>query len=93
LIRSLTYHLQRPEYIQDLHPFGLIPALEDDGVRLFESRAICKYLLAKYGKCHELNDSQGSAAEIGAYEQALSIEYSYFQPTIFGLAYEFIFKR
>ncbi|PKS05505.1 hypothetical protein jhhlp_008883 [Lomentospora prolificans] len=39
-----------PEYIQDSHLFGLIPALEDDRVRLFESRAICKYLLANYGK-------------------------------------------
>ena len=50
--------------------------------------------LAIFGKGHELhNDAQGSPAEIGAYEQALSIEYSYFQPTILGLAYEIMFKK
>ena len=86
--------LMNTEYIEDQHPFRLIPALEDDGFKIFEFRAICKYLLAKYGKGHELhNDAQGSAAEIGAYEQALSIEYSYFQPTILGLAYEIMFKK
>ena len=26
------------------HPFGKVPAFESDGVRLFESRAICRYI-------------------------------------------------
>jgi glutathione S-transferase len=31
-----------------LQPFGKIPALEDDGFVVFESRAICRYIAAKY---------------------------------------------
>jgi len=32
----------------DKQPFGQIPILEDGDLRLFESRAICRYLAAKY---------------------------------------------
>ena len=32
-----------------IHPAGRVPALEDDGVTLFESGAIIQYLLARYG--------------------------------------------
>jgi glutathione S-transferase len=40
--------LQTPEYLQK-HPLGLVPVIEDDSVRMFESGAILEYLLERYG--------------------------------------------
>src|SRR3970040_1761800 len=37
-----------PEY-RKLNPNGLVPTIEDDGVVLWESHAIVRYLAAKYG--------------------------------------------
>lgn len=39
--------LDRPDYLIK-NPNGLIPALEDDGVVVWESHAIVRYLVAKY---------------------------------------------
>ena len=35
---------QKTEDYKKLQPFGKVPALDDDGFVMFESRAICKYL-------------------------------------------------
>lgn len=32
-----------------LNPFGLIPAIEDDGLAVWESHTICRYLAERYG--------------------------------------------
>lgn len=34
----------KSEDFKQKQPFGKVPALEDDGFWIFESRAICKYL-------------------------------------------------
>ncbi len=39
---------QQPEYLA-LHPAGKVPAMDDDGFRLFESGAIQRYLARKAG--------------------------------------------
>jgi glutathione S-transferase len=40
---------RKPEYQTAVHPHGFVPALEDDGVVLIESSAICMYLADRYG--------------------------------------------
>ena len=40
--------LQSPDYLR-VHPLGLIPAIEDGEVRMFESGAILEYVLERYG--------------------------------------------
>lgn len=79
--------------MSQLHPFGRIPAIEDDGFKVFESKAICRYLVAKNGKgSSELLPSQDAKA-LAVFEQAASVEASYFDPAITQLAYEKMFKR
>lgn len=38
---------EKPEY-RKVHPLGLLPALEDDGLTLFESAAICLHLADRH---------------------------------------------
>ena len=40
--------MRSPDYLQ-VHPMGRVPALEDDGVMVFESGAIVEYVLARHG--------------------------------------------
>jgi glutathione S-transferase len=70
-------------------PFGRIPALEDDGFEMFESRAMCRYINRKVG---------GSLvpADLKAYarmEQWISIETSEFSAHAMKFIYNDIFKR
>jgi len=39
---------QRSDTYKRIHPFGKIPAMEDDGLTLFESGAILEYIANKY---------------------------------------------
>ena len=41
--------MREPGYL-GVHPMGRVPALEDDGTRIFESGAIVQYILARYGE-------------------------------------------
>ncbi|KAF8698257.1 glutathione, partial [Rhizoctonia solani] len=70
-----------PEFIHKRNPFGAIPVVVDnDGTRLFESRAISRYLVAKYAKGSELLPDPKDEHAYGRFEQAASIEYSSFDP-------------
>ncbi|MDV7341407.1 glutathione S-transferase [Terasakiella sp. A23] len=37
-----------PDYLNKLHPFGLVPVIDDNGVIIWESNAILTYLATKY---------------------------------------------
>ncbi|CAE6460961.1 unnamed protein product, partial [Rhizoctonia solani] len=93
-IDFLAKEHKSPEYIATKQPFGAIPVLVDeDGTQLFESRAICRYLVAKYGKDSGLVPSQSDLKAYGLFEQAASIEYSSFDPYAAPLTSERIFAK
>ncbi|KAI1245126.1 hypothetical protein MGN70_012015 [Eutypa lata] len=81
---------QSPLFIAEKHPFGKIPVLEEDGIKLIESRAICRYLVVKYGSPLTIPTNP---EDLGRFEEADSIGASYFEPVVSGLGYEKIFKK
>lgn len=65
---------------------------DDDGFLLFESRAICRYIEAKYSKQGTSlipTDPKANAK----FEQAASIECFNFDPSASAIVYEAIFKK
>ncbi|KAB8221480.1 glutathione S-transferase [Aspergillus novoparasiticus] len=82
-------------YLNDLHPFGKVPVLQDTetGVQIFESRAINQYLSSKYaGQGTTLSPPESDLKAWALYQQALSIEQSYFDPLVSQIAFEKVFK-
>jgi len=80
-------HKQEPHLSRQ--PFGQIPAINDDGFELFESRAICRYISAKSGD--KLVPS--SIKERALMDQWSSVEQSNFSAPAMKFVYHFIFKR
>ncbi|CAF0760120.1 unnamed protein product [Adineta ricciae] len=83
-----------PKYLEEKQPFGVIPVLiDEDGFKIYESRAICRYLEIKYkGKGTQLIPSKDAAAQ-GLFEQAVSMEISYFDPYASPIVYERVTKK
>ena len=69
--------------------FGQVPAINDDGFALYESRAIARYLNEKAKGALVPADAQGRAVM----EQWISIEMSNFTAHAMKFVYEHIFKR
>ncbi|PBP18905.1 hypothetical protein BUE80_DR010378 [Diplocarpon rosae] len=79
-----------PEYLK-LQPFGKVPVLEDDGYFVYESRAIARYIAKKYaGQGTPLIPEDLKA--YGLFEQAASVEQSYFNGPASRVAFEKVFK-
>lgn len=70
-------------------PFGRIPAIDDDGFQLFESRAIIRYVNEKAKGALVPADAQARARV----EQWISVETSEFSPHAMKFIYEHVFKR
>lgn len=91
-INFATGEHKSENYTTTKQPFGQVPVLvEEDGFQLFESRAIARYVIAKFGPDSGLIP-KGDLKALGKFEQAESIEYSNFYPFASGLAAEKIFK-
>ncbi|KAF8896017.1 glutathione S-transferase [Infundibulicybe gibba] len=85
-----TKQQKTPEYMK-FHPFGLVPYIDDGGFILYESRAICRYIAAKYpnqGTPLIPTDPKANAL----FEQAASIEHSNFNPGAYGAFFEKVIK-
>ncbi|MCJ1455425.1 Glutathione S-transferase hmp2 [Mycoblastus sanguinarius] len=79
---------QKSEAYKKLQPFGKVPALEDDGFLIFESRAICK----KYTSGTRLM-AEGDDKAYGLFEQACSVEQSYFAAASETIGTELVIKK
>ena len=86
--------LMKGEHKQDAHlgrqPFGRVPALDDDGFWLYESRAMIRYLDEKLaGTRLQPMDLR----ERAMMEQWISVEYSYFSPAAMKIVFELVFHK
>jgi len=70
-------------------PFGQVPAIDDDGFALYESRAIVRYINEKAGGALVPEDPKARARM----EQWISIESANFTPHAMKFIYEHVFKR
>jgi len=66
---------------------------DDDGFILYESRAICRYLVKKYKGQGTPGLVPNDPKSEALFEQAASIEFSNFYPFALGLATEKIIKK
>jgi glutathione S-transferase len=80
-------HKQPPHMARQ--PFGQVPAIDDDGFALYESRAIARYLDGKAGGKLTPTDAKQRARM----EQWISVETENFTPHAMKFIYEHIFKR
>ena len=81
LVDIMKGEQKNPEFLAR-QPFGQVPALEDDGFSLYESRAIIRYLDGKLpGQSLTPTDLQSRARM----EQWIHIEQSYFSPAAMKL--------
>lgn len=70
-------------------PFGRMPAIEDDGFELFESRAIARYINEKAGGRLAPTTLQDKARM----EQWISVETSEYNGNAMKFIYQYIFQR
>ena len=73
------------------NPFGQIPAFEDGDVKLFESRAISKYVLRKYKGSGPDLLHEGNLKEAAAVDLGLEIESHHYNPAISAIVGQLIF--
>lgn len=80
-------HKQQPHLSRQ--PFGQVPAIDDDGFAIYESRAICRYINEKAKGNLAPADIQGRARM----EQWISIETSNFTPHAMKFIFHTVFQR
>ncbi|KAL1918673.1 uncharacterized protein VTP21DRAFT_2695 [Calcarisporiella thermophila] len=81
-----------PEFLK-IQPFGKIPVVQDGDFYIYESRAICRYLIAKYQTDTSAQLIPKDPQAAGLVEQYISVETSYFDPGVSGFVWEALFKN
>ncbi|KAF7312929.1 Glutathione S-transferase [Mycena kentingensis (nom. inval.)] len=91
---SLRDMEHKSEAFLEIQPFGQVPYIDDDGFILYESVAICRYLLEKYPE----KGVQGllpAAEDIKAkaiFEQAASVQINHFHTHAYMINLEAVYK-
>lgn len=80
-----------PQYLSH-RPFGQLPYIEDDGIEVYESRAICRFIALKYGGLGTLIPEQGDLEKTAKFEQAASVELNNFEVPMYLLLQEVKYK-
>ncbi len=80
-------HKQAPHLARQ--PFGQVPALDDDGFQMYESRAMARYIDSKSGGALTPKE----AHERAEMEQWISVETSNFSPHAMKFIYQHVFHR
>ena len=89
---GFTGDTKTPEWLA-VQPFGQMPYIDDDGFKLFESRAICRYIALKYGGVEAgIIPSPADVEKTALFDQAASIEVCNFDPSASGLGHELVLK-
>jgi glutathione S-transferase len=84
---SKREHKQEPHLSRQ--PFGQIPTIDDEGFKLFESRAILRYLSAMNGDML----TPSTVKERALMDQWASVEQSNFSPNAMKFVYHYTFNR
>ncbi|KAJ7056041.1 glutathione S-transferase [Mycena amicta] len=73
---------QKSARFVEMHPFGQVPIIDDDGFILHEFRAICRYIIQKYAHqgTQGLMPPPGDLQASAIFEQAVSVESANFHP-------------
>jgi glutathione S-transferase len=82
-----------PEYLKNYQPFGRIPVLIDGDFKLFESRAICRYLVHKYQTKDTIQLIPEDIQQAALVEQYISVEMSEYGSCVDKYVYEAVFKK
>ncbi|KAF4996342.1 hypothetical protein FDECE_12486 [Fusarium decemcellulare] len=78
-----------PNFRMKYNPFGKVPVFEDGDTKLFESRAICRYIATKY----KSSLMPVNIETLGFFEQIDSVGYGFLDTAIDYVADEMIFRR
>jgi len=89
IVSLMGLQQKSPKYIAK-HPFGLVPYLEDGEIGIFESRAIAKYIVDKYGLTYLVGKT---AKERAAINEWVESESNNFHPTVGPLMKELFISR
>ena len=88
VVDILTGEQKTPEHLAR-QPFGVVPALDDNGFHLFESRAMCRYLDETLTGGTKLTPA--TAKDRALMEQWISVEQSYFTTSAMKVIQQAVF--